>query len=253
MATNEETSRGSLQIFVEKLNSAGGVSLSNNYDVEFYWNKNNSASLIKQLKEKANMKIDGGALDTNDYKAFSITSMCDEAQLPNVQAMTGTVTGRYMGEGQINYPHTKMYSDFQLSWLSDANMSSLKFLNAWYSFIFQEFDGNGQKIFSSNQTNLDLGKLKQESRSKNQVSRSKRVRLNFPDAYLADIVITKTERGKNAPNSRASIAYTMIDCFPYSIDAVPLSYGASQITKVTANFYYSRYTYSMNDISNFPG
>lgn len=252
MATGKPA--GSMKTFIDKLSSAGGVSLSNNYDIEFYWSKDNSASLIKEFQKNADIKIkSGGALDTDNYKAFSITSMCDEAQLPNVQAMTGTVTGRYMGEGQINYPHTKMYSDFQLSWLSDANMSALKMLNCWYSFIFQEFGDSGEKITYSSQKGANLGKLKEASRSKNQVSRGKKVRLNFPDAYLADIVITKTERGINAPNSRASIAYTMIDCFPYSIDAVPLSFGASQVTKITANFYYSRYSYAMNDISNFGG
>ena len=35
------------------------------------------------------------------------------------------------------------------------------------------------------------------------------------------------------------MSYTLLDCFPYAIDAVPLSAGASQATKVTANFYYS--------------
>ena len=47
--------------------------------------------------------------------------------------------------------------------------------------------------------------------------------------------------------------YTLIDCFPYAIDAVPLSYGASQVTKVTANFYYSKYSIVYNDIRNFNG
>ncbi|BCV04589.1 MAG: hypothetical protein CM15mV89_0310 [Caudoviricetes sp.] len=33
--------------------------------------------------------------------------LCDEAQLPNVQAASGTLKGRYLGEGQINYAHTR--------------------------------------------------------------------------------------------------------------------------------------------------
>ncbi len=244
---------GSLKTFVDYMSRSGGVSFSNNYDIEFYWNKTSASKLTEVLSKYGNIKTASGALDTSSSASFIITNMCDEVQLPNVQAMTGTVTGRYLGEGQINYPHTKMYSDFQLSWLSDANMTTLKFLNLWYSFIFQEFDVKNEKIFYPSERNLDLGKVKGKSREGNQVSRLKRTRLNFPDSYLADIVITKTERSENAPNGRASIAYTMIDCFPYSIDAVPLSFGASQVTKVTANFYYSRYSYSMNDISNFRG
>jgi hypothetical protein len=70
---------------------------------------------------------------------------------------------------------------------------------------------------------------------------------------MAKCLITKTEKGANASNGRAAMAYTMLDCFPYAIDAVPLSAGASQATKVTANFYYSKHTISYNNIQNFKG
>jgi len=84
-------------------------------------------------------------------------------------------------------------------------------------------------------------------------TRDKSIRLKYPDEYQCNVTITKTEKGRSAANSRASMMYTLIDCFPYAIDAVPLSYGASQVTKVTANFYYSKYSIIYNDIRNFSG
>jgi hypothetical protein len=99
--------------------------------------------------------------------------------------------------------------------------------------------------------NASLSKLKAETGTLG--SRDKTIRLKYPDQYQCNVTITKTEKGKSAANSRASMMYTLIDCFPYAIDAVPLSYGASQVTKVTANFYYSKYSILYNDIRKFAG
>ena len=55
--------------------------------------------------------------------------LCDEAQLPNIQAATGTIEGRYTGEGQVNYPHTRVFTEVQLGFQCDANMTPLKYLN----------------------------------------------------------------------------------------------------------------------------
>ena len=55
------------------MNANGGMSMANNYIVKF--------------------DIPG----TGNLFAF----YCDEAQLPNVNASTGTIKGRYMGEGQV--------------------------------------------------------------------------------------------------------------------------------------------------------
>ena len=42
-------------------------------------------------------------------------------------------------------------------------------------------------------------------------------------------------------NGRAAIAYVLERAWPYAIDAVPLQFGTAQITKVTAQFYYTRH------------
>lgn len=218
------------------------MSMTNGYDVEFQLTGQDK----NELRGVITKAIGGDPTKDSDPSTpgFLIKHLCDEAQLPNVQSATGQVTGVIMGEGAISYPHTKLYSDFTLSWMCDANMTPLKFLTAWYDYIFGA--GSSLDAIDSGSSAVNLEKIK--STKANPIART--VRLNFPVNYLCDVRITKTEKGKSAPNSRAPISYLIQDCYPYSIDAIPLSYGTSQITKVSANFYYRKHTIIYNNISN---
>ncbi len=214
------------------------MSMSNGYDVEFEM----TGQVLSVVRKVAG--IDPNRREPSQ-PGYLISLLCDEAQLPNIQAATGQVTGVHLGESQISYPHTKMYSDFSLSWMCDANMAPLKFLTAWHNYIFNGDSSEEIKTLSRNR--LETVKTV----TPNPVNRS--VRLNYPSEYTATVRITKTERGANAPNSRAPISYIIQECYPYAIDAVPLSYGTSQITKVTANFYYRKHSIVYNDISGYRG
>ena len=241
----------------------GGMSFSNNFDVQFDFARN--TDLLSRFKTLGvDMGTTSGTAPADDKEITPSTAsvlkvFCEEAQLPNVQAMTGTYTGRRLGEGAVNYAHTKLYTDFQLGWMCDANMTPLKFLNAWYSFIFGEYDSQGTEIFGAAgstvapgsatafaQTGQSLEAIK--SASGNVTNPDRQIRLRYPDEYQAKVIITKSEKSSKAPNGRPSMMYVMMDAFPYAIDAVPLSYGASQVTKVTANFYYSKYSVVYNDV-----
>jgi hypothetical protein len=248
--------------FIDVIAQQGGMSYSNNFDVVFQFNKTDHEEIRARFKK---FGLDFGGLGTNasdsDEEASGSSAsdvlkmFCEEAQLPNIQAATGNLTGVRLGEGQINYATSKLYTDFQLGWMCDANMTPLKFLNCWHSFIFNEYDANNNDVLTEtgdyNKTGVKLSTLKKETGTLG--SRDKSIRLKYPDQYQCNITITKTEKGKSAANSRGSMMYTLIDCFPYAIDAVPLSYGASQVTKVTANFYYSKYSIVYNDIRKFAG
>ena len=72
------------------MNANGGMSLANSFLVQIIG--------------------DSGAPDEDNIFEF----LCDEAQLPNIQAATGTIEGRYTGEGQVNYPHTRVFTEVQL-------------------------------------------------------------------------------------------------------------------------------------------
>jgi len=261
-SVSQQPSPKGLGKFIDVIAQQGGMSYSNNFDVVFQFNGTDHDKIRDRFK-KIGLNFGEGSTSAADTdanlkgsNAADVLKMfCEEAQLPNVQATTGNLTGVRLGEGQINYATTKLYTDFQLGWMCDANMTPLKFLNSWQSFIFNEKDSYDNDVLDQTgkyvRKNANLVELKSETGTLG--SREKSIRLKYPDQYQCNVTITKTEKGKSAANSRASMMYTMIDCFPYAIDAVPLSYGASQVTKVTANFYYSKYSILYNDIRTFRG
>ncbi len=234
----------SLDTFIQSIAKQGGMSFSNGYDVEFNLpntdkKKGSGLGLTDYLKEKCGIIGIGGSTNATNMGGL-VQMLCDEAQLPNVQAAVGQLSGRVMGESQISYPYARFYSDLSLTWMCDANMIPLKFLTGWHNYIF---DGNENDApINKEKSNLQAVKNTQP----NPITRA--IRLKYPEQYMCQKVkITKTEKGRSAPNSRVPISYILENVYPYSIDSVPLSYGTSQITKVTANFYYQKHTVVLND------
>ncbi len=233
---------GSITNFMAAISANGGMSMTNGYDIEFDFS---GLTELNGVLQNYNIKVP----EANDAgnPGSLINMFCDEAQLPNSQAATGQVNGRYLGEGQKNYPHTRLLSDFSLTWMCDANMAPYKFLLAWHNYIFSAGLFNEYPI---QRTTDSLKNFKNEAKERN-VNRS--IRLKYPNQYQAVLRIAKTERGKTAPNSRVPLVYVIEKCFPYSVDAVPLSYGTSQITKVTGNFYYTTHSIYTSDVRKFEG
>ena len=193
------------------MNANGGMSLANSFLVQIIG--------------------DNGTPDENNIFEF----LCDEAQLPNIQAATGTIEGRYVGEGQVNYPHTRVFTEVQLGFQCDANMTPLKYLNNWYGTIFgeppeenaQTLDGISSTPRLANRTN----------------------KLQLPKSYCRTVKITKTELGPDSAPLRPSISYLLERAWPFAIDAVPLQFGSTLLTKVTCQLYYTRHTILHNDIN----
>lgn len=236
----------SISTFISSIAKNGGMSFSNGYDIEFDFSKTNFrgegvSADFETLGDHLNKVVENYNASDSLFKL-----LCDEAQLPNVQSATGQLQGRYLGENQVSYPYAKFYTDLTLGWMCDANMTPMKFLTAWHSFIFGSqsvSDEYSDKVIMAG-ANQKLDDLKGYAPKRIQ----RPVRLNYPSSYLADLRITKTEKGPQAPNARGSMMYILEDIYPYSIDAVPMAYGTSQITKVTANFYYTKHTVVYNDV-----
>lgn len=186
-----------------------GMAMSNTFEVQF---KSLPGKLTAALNEV-------GFSDPNLGATKNLVLLCEEASLPGIMASTGQTTGVLMGEGQVNYAHTKSYQDVTLGWTCDANLLPLKFLNAWSSVIFADV------------TPPNAG-------------RNSRNRLSYPVDYMCkELVITKGERNKDSTLGRVGGIYTLYDAWPYSIQSTPVSYGASTLLKVTASFYYRRWIF----------
>lgn len=203
----------------------------------------------------ARIGVKGGMALTSSYRVFInpnetdwysdwktdqewIEFFCDETQLPNVQAQTALMVGRTLGEGAFQYPHTRIFSDLSMSFMCDAEMRPLKFFTAWHNYIFGSGDGTDDTsygIIKTEDTNpADIKGLAS-------FGTDNPVRLKYPKQYTSTIRVLKTELGTSSNTDRTSIGFVLKDAYPYSIDTVPLSYGASQLVKVTVNFYYKRH------------
>ena len=186
---------------MKRIGVKGGMSMTSAFDVEFSFAGNSDLDAVKKYYTGTEKEV--------------VTMLCDEAQLPNVQSATAQITGRYLGEGPISYPHTRIYTDVSLGFLLDADLTALKFFTAWYDAIFTE----------------------QSTQDRNRVNR-----LQYMDDYTCTARIMKTEPNHVASNGRNPVTFNLENCYPYSIDAVPLSYGTSQVTRLTVNLYYTRHT-----------
>ena len=202
--------------FMRKIGGRGGMSLTTGFDVVF--------DVPDDVKEYY-----------KDGDDDLVHMLCDEAQLPNVQTATGQMSGRYLGESAVQYPHSRMFTDVGLGFLCDAELIPLKFFNHWYEYMFFEDYVVTSPYYWTHRTS--------SPKSKNRVNR-----LKYQNQYAGTIKIMKTETGRGTSNGRAPITYLLENAYPYAIDAVPLSYGTSQITRVNVNFHYSRHTIIYGDV-----
>lgn len=213
--------------FMQKIGAAGGMSLSSGFDVEFDF----PGGKTKSGKDRFVSNIYSGGDNKN-----LIHMLCDEAQLPNVQSGVAQITGKYLGQGPVSYPHTRIFTDLSLGFMLDADLTPLKFFNEWYNYIFGE-----------QEKEEGIGNF-QEMKAGKPLTHNRTNRLKYLDQYGCTLKILKTEPGVGASNDRSGVSYMLEECYPYSIDAVPLAYGSSQITRLTVNFYYSRHTVLMGNV-----
>ena len=211
---------------------AGGVASTNLFKVSFQEDNRGATKseniVFSKLKDvlPGFIKTQLAGDNADGGPARWISLMCDEANLPGTQFATGQLNGLYTGSGQYKYPHTRMFNDLSLSWVCDANMTPLKFLNTWMDSIYD--DGY---------TTI----LQQEPSDVEYRVRNRSTRLTFPDQYTMSCSILKAEKNNESELGRPSIRYFLEGVYPYAIDSTPLSAGTTQLVKVTANFYYERW------------
>ena len=218
---------------MKSIGAQGGMSLSSGFDVEFDFTSPKKSNSVGEITSRFESKY----YKSKDNKNV-VHMLCDEAQLPNVQSGVAQITGKYLGQGPVSYPHTRIFTDVSLGFMLDADLTPLKFFNEWYNYIFSE------ELKEESQGRFD------EMKSTPQILQNRTNRLKYLDEYACTLKILKTEPGVGASNERSAVAYFLEECYPYSIDAVPLAYGSSQITRLTVNFYYSRHTVKVGDVKS---
>lgn len=206
----------SINSFLATVARHGGMSFSNNF-------------VVKLVSPPVGI--------SSQFDEF-VEFMCDEAQLPNSNTADGNMVGVHQGLGSVRYPHTRVFTEVQLSFMLDANLEMLKFFQGWQDYIF---DARQAPLEAKNNWSTSDGQP---------LKRNRVIRLQYMDDYVCDIEITKSESGPKSTTERRPITYVLERAYPYAIDAVPLQFGSSQITKLTVQLAYERHYTIMRDIKN---
>ena len=104
----------SIDRLLTTMSANGGMSFSNNFVVKFN-----------------NPPVEPPGTGADYFEMF-----CNEAQLPNTNTAQGEINGSYVGSGQVKYPHSRIFTEFQLGFLCDANMSSVSYTHLTLPTIY---------------------------------------------------------------------------------------------------------------------
>ena len=139
--------------------------------------------------------------------------LCSDASLPTSTLATAEVKDNFMGIPQ-QYAHTRFYTDIDFSFYIDEDYTLLKIFEGWMEYI-----SSGSNSFAR------------------QDDQAYYRRMQYPDSYKCNnMFINKFEK-----NYKRTLRYRFVNVFPKAINPVPVSYGATDILKVSVSFNFDRY------------
>ena len=151
--------------------------------------------------------------DVRNFLSRKTGLLCSEASLPTSSFATGEVRDNFMGIPQ-EFAHTRLYTDIDFTFYVDTNYVNLKIFESWMDYI-------------SGGSEAEISELNEDYYR----------RMRYPDTYkVQTMFISKFERDFNS-----QIDYQFINAFPKLVTAIPVSYGAADLLKVSVQFTYDRY------------
>ena len=183
----------------------GDLSQTNHYMVSF-------STLNSTLMSYIQNRI-GFQEDVRNFLSRKTGLLCAEASLPTSSMATAEVRDNFMGIPQ-EFAHTRLYTDIDFTFYVDSNYVNLRIFEAWMDYI-------------AGGSELEIDELNENYYR----------RMNYPDNYkVQTMFISKFERDFNS-----QIDYQFVNAFPKLVTAIPVSYGAADLLKVTVSFTYDRY------------
>lgn len=199
-----------------------GGSYSNEYEVNFSFDTSLNSEILKRLKYYG---FNPSSTSSGAYSDMMF--LCDEASLPGTFAATNEVDGVYAGR-LIQYPHAKLYNDLRLSFIQTNQLNPSKFFEAWMGGMFPEYGID------------DVTEIQPAERNRRrQVSNT--VGLRYYNEMTCNMRVQKTYKNSTDPSGQNSCYYDMFNVYPYSIESVPLAYGASTLNKLRVSFRYEKH------------
>lgn len=149
--------------------------------------------------------------------------LCSDASIPASTYATAEVKDNFMGVPQ-EFAHTRLYTDIDFTFYVDGDYQVLSFFEFWMNYI-----GAG------NDPSLD------EPAASSSAQPNNYRRFTYPDEYkTSQFYILKFERDFNNVGA-PRLQYQLVNAFPKSVNAVPVSYGPTELMKVSVTMTYDRY------------
>ena len=178
-------------------------------------------SRFNRYKQEIGLNLDQGRLNI----------LCSDTVLPGSSFATADITNNIPGVRE-RHVYRRTYDDsIQLSFYCDADQYlPIRFFEAWMNYI-------------SNMTSSGSNKIQNEDYH---------YRVKFPREYRGNLEISKFEKNLDSRRQTKILTYKFVNCFPLSINSMPVSYDASQVLKCTVNMAYSRYFIEQRPVGIIP-
>ncbi len=190
---------------------------------QYFLSINLPAAVRTHIAQQKGVAVKDGVLQER------INLSCTDATLPGSSFATHDVKSDFMGVSE-KMAYRRMYDDtMSVSMIVDSEYKTLHFFEGWMDYIAgKEITDRGS---NNNYKNFRNG-----------------FRMNYPDADPGElgkgyrsqnlIELYKFERDIS---TKQSIKYTLIQGFPISMNPMDISYGATDLLKLTVNFSFVRY------------
>ncbi len=154
-----------------------------------------------------------GVSNLKDFLSRKAGILCSNASLPATAYATGEVKDNFMGIPQ-QFAHTRIYTDIDFSFYIDKDYTLLKIFEGWMEYM-------------SSGSNASV--------KQNEIGYYRRMR--YPDTYkVSSMYINKFEK-----DYKKAIRYRFVNAFPKAMTNIPVTYGPTEVLKVTISFNYDRY------------
>jgi hypothetical protein len=202
----------------------GSLSLNNYYLVNF--NGLTTVNGKTELEEHLEKYADGVK---TDWILRNAGLLCSDANLPSSTFATAEVKDNFIGVNQ-EFAHSRLFTDIDFTFYVDTEYYILKFFEGWMDFIsgagVSQIDAAG---------GFNKGYFR---------------RFQYPDSYkINNLSITKFERSLGGRESSSKLDYTFVNAFPKGITSVPVSYGPSDLLRITVTFNYDRYVVERGSVA----
>tara|TARA_B100000941_G_C28423046_1_gene509874 strand:+ start:58 stop:639 length:582 start_codon:yes stop_codon:yes gene_type:complete len=165
---------------------------------------------FNRYKRELGLNLDQGRLNI----------LCSEASLPGSRFATAELTNNIPGVRERHVYRRTYDEQINLTFYCDADQYlPIRFFESWMNYI-------------TNMTSTGDNNVKNETFS---------YRVQFPREYQGNLEITKFEKNLDSRRQTKILTYKFTNCFPLSINSMPVSYDASNLLKCTVGMAYSRY------------